>query len=171
MRALTVARCRLIATATRRSAPRAVRALSADASSGAGPLAEYERLIASGEVSRDEHQIAALALLQRLHDELAAYEPPALDAPAPGGGAAGVAGSADGGGGVLGQLGALFANRATESVNDEAASGGWWARLTGGGGTGGGGGGDGSGGGGGDTAMMRAALDACLLYTSPSPRD
>ncbi|CAN0062183.1 unnamed protein product [Laminaria digitata] len=41
----------------------------------AGPLAAYARLVGEGKIREDEHQLAALHILQELHASLAGYQP------------------------------------------------------------------------------------------------
>jgi len=43
-------------------------------SSPAGPLKEYHRLVAGGTISEDSHQLAALAKLQRLYEQVIIFD-------------------------------------------------------------------------------------------------
>lgn len=42
------------------------------------PLDQYHRLVESGALRADDHQTRIIKRLQRLHDELATYDPPQL---------------------------------------------------------------------------------------------
>ena len=50
---------------------------------GSPPLDVYVAAVQSGALREDAHQLAALEKLQRLHHELAAYEPPPPPPPPP----------------------------------------------------------------------------------------
>ena len=43
------------------------------------PLEQYKKLVDSGVLRADEHQTRIIQKLQRLHDDLATYEPPQID--------------------------------------------------------------------------------------------
>ncbi|KAL8291903.1 hypothetical protein RQP46_002161 [Phenoliferia psychrophenolica] len=65
--------------AARPQVPAATRLLSTTARAlSKGPAAAYDEQVASGLIKNDEHQRGIVAVLQSIHDELAAYDPPPL---------------------------------------------------------------------------------------------
>ena len=60
---------------------RELRAASTAAADARGPLAVLRDRVRDGQLREDEHQLAAVCLLERLHGEMVTYDPPPLPPP------------------------------------------------------------------------------------------
>ena len=117
----------------------ALRACSASADAGhqGGPTALYEAAVARNEISADEDQVAALRLLQRVHNDiaqaLAEGNEPRADAAAVRSDGAAASSSSDGGsdGGGAGWFSSLFGAGKSKAGNGGKGASTWYASTAG----------------------------------------